>query len=88
MSVAISKNELARRRFSIVVQYVQNDFDSGPALEQHGNAVAKSDVLSPLADIEGEFGFSLTPVAAEKLDDPVFDFQTREARVQRAAVKP
>src|SRR4029453_16376037 len=60
---------------SLFVQHVEGDLGRRTAFEESVHFVAKSEILSPLPDIESHLGIPLARVAAVELEDAIFQPQ-------------
>ncbi|HEX3998821.1 MAG TPA: hypothetical protein VHX65_09750 [Pirellulales bacterium] len=83
----VAENEFSDGRLSVGVQNVKLDCDRRRAVEEHVDFTAEAKVLRSLACIEFQLCLALAGVAAEKLDNAVFDFQTRKRLVHRLTVE-
>ena len=77
-SLCIFDYQFRSRRFAIVVNDFQADLASRIALEQNGKCVSKADIGGTLPHVKRQLGFALPGIAAVKLYDAIFDFQTRQ----------
>lgn len=71
----------------VFIAHAQRDRVGGCATKQEVGLIAKTDVLSALADVERKLRLPLAGVAAVELDDPIFEFESAERGAERLCVE-
>ena len=58
-SQLVADDESGRRRLAVEILHAQDDFDGRHAVKQDRHAVAKAEVLRPLADVKADVRLAL-----------------------------
>ena len=82
-SLQVVEDELPDGRLAVVVEHFERHFHGRLAIKEQVDLVAKAEILRSLADVEQQLGFALAPVAAEHLQNAVFQDQPGKFLVQR-----
>ena len=83
----IANDELSRGRLAIRIQNVEANLHRRSAIKQDRNLAAKTQILRPLSDVKCQRCLTRTFVAAEKLNYPIFESQSRELSYERLLVE-
>src|SRR5258706_14653585 len=86
-SSAVANDETCGRRPAVFVLNLQDEFGGGLGGEQNVHLTAEAEVLGSLSSVENQACLAFAGVAREELQDAVFEFQSREMRLERLLVE-
>src|SRR5207247_10091772 len=76
-ALGIANEQAAGRGRAIIVKDVKAHLAAGLTFEQNGDLAAKAQILRALADVEAERSLALSGATAAKLQETVFEAESR-----------